>query len=59
MRLGGENYWLLLLVVTYGDYQGLLGGCISCNPVRLGGKGHVVECDSEGVCTHLGTSLGK
>ena len=38
MRLGGENYWLLLLVVTYGDYQGLLGGCISCNPVRLGGK---------------------
>ena len=21
--------------------------------------GHVMECDSEGVCTHLGASLGK
>ena len=27
--------------------------------LRLGGKGHVAECDSEGVCTHLGASLVK
>ena len=27
--------------------------------LRLGGKSHVAECDSEGVCTHLGASLVK
>ena len=53
----GRKVWVsfqsnLKSLNQWGNSLGLLGGCISCNPMRMGGKGHVVECDSEGVCTH-------
>ena len=36
------HYWWSLLVTTAGWEV-----CISCNPVRLGGRGYITECDSE------------
>ena len=36
------HYWWSLLVITAGWEV-----CISCNPVRLGGRGYITECDSE------------
>ena len=46
--------WWSLQVVTTACWE-------VASPVilRLGGKSHVAECDSEGVCTHLGASLVK
>ena len=36
------HYWWSLSVTTAGWEV-----CISCNPVRLGGRGYITECDSE------------
>ena len=52
-KITGHCWWSLLVITT---------ACWEvASPVilRLGGKGHVAECDSEGVYTHLGASLVK
>ena len=54
--------WEALLLVTWWSLLVITTACWEvASPVilRLGGKGHVAECDSEGVCTHLGASLVK
>ena len=50
------HYWWLLLVTTAGWEV-----CISCNPVRLGGRRpqNRESVTQIGVCTHLGASLVK